>query len=228
MTKKLVVTILCLAAGVGQPAFAAQLGPYVGGSYGVAESHAEFQTFDNFTVNLLYPFIQFEPTSHVASLDTEDQGYTGLIGYRITAHFAIEGMFSDMGEVTYRASSEGSFAGNPPAVADTTIEGRASGVGLYALGIVPFGYRWEVYARGGVQFTTTGADGRFNDGNFVDAILDFGRESSTDYVGGVGIAMSIFDIYGARLEYARVFDAADGSISEGDIDLVSLGFIVAF
>lgn len=230
MTKKLVMTIFCLAgygAGCGQGAYAAQLGPYVGGTYGVVESQAEFQSFDNFTVNQLYPFIQFTPIAHAASLDAEDQGYTGLVGYRVTAHLAIEGMFTDLGEVTYRASGEGTFNDGPQLTTDTEITGEASGIGLYALGIIPFGYRWEVYARGGVQFTSTGAEGRLTDGT-NSAILDFGRKSTTDYVAGVGIAMSIFEIYGARLEYARVFEAADGSVSEGDIDLLSLGIIVAF
>lgn len=225
MTTRLVLAMLSVAAvagGLAQTAQAAQLGPYAGGSFGITERDFEKAPFDDFLLQGFFPQTTFNPTSHVSTLDTKDQGYMALIGYRITAHIAIEGMFMDLGDMTYRATTEGVFDGEPLTV-ETKIVGQLSGIGLYALGIWPISYRWEAYARGGFQFTTPRLDGRLNDG-----IIDFGRDSATDVVGGIGIAMSMLEIYGARLEYMRIFDAGESGTAEGDTDFLSLGFIVAF
>jgi hypothetical protein len=218
-----ILSLLALAVGFGPAAQAAQLGAYVGGSYGITDRDFDKGPFDEFLLEGFFPTTAFVPSSHVSSLDTEDQGYTALIGYRITAHFAVEGMFMDLGKMSYRATTQGIFDETDPFTVETRIVGRTSGIGLYALGIWPISYRWEVYARGGFQFTTPRLDGRINSG-----IIDFKRDSTTDAVGGVGVAMTVLDIYGVRLEYTRVFDAGKQATTEADTDLLSLGFIVAF
>ncbi len=218
-----IVSLAAIAAGFGQAAQAAQLGPYVGGSFGITERDFDKEPFDDFLLNGFFPAVGFEPTSHESSFDTQDQGYTALIGYRITAHWAIEGMFLDLGEITYRATSTGVIDDSEPFTVDTKFVGKASGIGLYALGIWPISYRWELYGRAGVQFTTPRLTGRIADG-----FIDFDRDSSTDFVAGVGIAMTLMDIYGARLEYMRAFDAGSSSTIEADADFISLGIIVAF
>lgn len=206
----------------GAPAHAAQLGPYVGGAYGTTERDFDVAAFDNYFLNSFFPDAGFIPSAHTSSLDTSDNGYSALIGYRISAHFAVEGMFVDLGDMTYRATTDGTLDGEP-FTAETKLVGEISGLGLYALGILPLSYRWELYARGGVQFTTPRLGGHIN-----NLAIDFERDSATDFVGGVGVAMSIFDIYGLRLEYSRVFDAGDEGTAEGDTDFLSLGIIVAF
>jgi hypothetical protein len=45
---------------------------------------------------------------------------------------------------------------------------------------------------------------------------------------GAGVAMSMFDTYGLRLEYMRVVNAGGDLIARGDADLLSLGVIIAF
>ncbi len=218
-----ILSVAAMAAGFGPAAQAAQLGAYVGGSYGITERDFNKEPFDDFLLEGFFPTTTFVPTSHESSIDTKDQGYTALIGYRITAHLAVEGMFMDLGEMNYRATTQGIFDETDPLTVETRITGRTSGIGLYALGIWPISYRWEVYARGGVQFTTPRLDGRINNG-----ILDFRRDSAADFVAGAGIAMTVLDIYGARLEYTRVFDAGKQATTEADTDLISLGIIVAF
>lgn len=225
MTIRAILATLFLAAmlGVGTSARAAQLGPYVGGFYGLIEHDIGIGPFESFTLNALYPALDFTPSSHSPSLDTEDEGYGGLIGYRISRHFAIEGVFMDLGEVTYRAHAEGVNGDGDAVVGETRLTHDVSGIGVYGLAILPVGYRWEIYARGGIQLTSSGVDGRFN--RFP---IDFSRESSTDYLLGAGIAMSVAEIYGLRLEYKRIFGAGNGAVLEGDLDVVSLGIIVAF
>ncbi len=226
MTTRLALAILslaALAAGFGQPAYAAQLGPYVGGSYGITDRDFQKQEFDDYFLNRFFPTTTFVPSSHVSSLDTKDQGYAALIGYRITAHWAMEGMFMDLGDMTYRSTTEGTLQETEPLTVTTKVVGQIAGIGLYALGIWPISYRWEAYVRGGFQFTTPRLDGRINNG-----LIEFNRESATDAVAGVGIAMTLLDIYGARLECIRVFDAGDSTTAEADTDFISLGVIVAF
>lgn len=219
----IVLPLAILAGSLGSTARAAQLGPYVGGSYGITERDFGIEPFDDFFLNGFFPGTGFIVESHSSSLDTKDRGYMALIGYRLTAHLAIEGMFVDLGEMTYRAATVGSFDDSDPFALDTKLVGKLSGIGLHVLGIWPINYRWEIYARGGVQFTSPKLGGRID-----NVPLDFRPDSATDLVGGVGIAMSMLEVYGLRLEYMRVFDAGESGTAESDTDFLSLGFIVAF
>jgi hypothetical protein len=220
-------TWACVAGGVGSAAYGAQLGPYVGAAYGVTERDLDQQPFDDFFLNGFYPASAFVPNTHVSSIDTKDKGYMGVIGYRITAHWAVEGVFLDLGEITYRSTADGELQfeelDNMPYTINSTITGKVSGIGLHGLAIWPINYRWELYARGGVQFTSPRLRGRINNG-----LIDFRPDSATDFLGGVGVAMSVLDVYGIRLEYLRVLDAGDSGPTERDVDFISLGFIVAF
>src|SRR5688572_11894561 len=78
-----------LAFAVSLSSYAAQLGPYFGGSFGVTEKHDDGSQYDLFVLGHFYPALAFVPTSHIVELDTEDQGYMGLAGYRIHRNFAL-------------------------------------------------------------------------------------------------------------------------------------------
>jgi hypothetical protein len=203
-------------------AHSAQLGLYFGGGFGSTERDLGIDQFDNYFLNVFFPEVGFEPDQHTSSLDTKDTGYHALIGYRISRHFAVEGMFADYGKIQYRARTEGSFDG-APLTAETRLTGKMSALAIHALAILPLSHRWEVYARGGVQFTSPWLSADIDGGR-----LRFDTNSTTDFAAGVGIAMSVMDIYGVRAEYTRVFDAGESGSPESDIDMLSLGFIVAF
>lgn len=226
MTHRLIAALgfIALSGAFVPTAQAAQLGPYVGGSYGATERDFSIGPFDNYFLNFFFPEVGVtpDPGAHTSSLDTSDSGFSGVVGYRMTAHFAIEGMFLDLGEMTYRATTQGTLS-EEPFTGETKVRGEMSGIGLHGLAIWPLSYRWELYARGGVQFTTARLNARVNDFPF-----DLGRDSTTDFVAGVGVAMSMLEIYGLRLEYIRVLDAANEQTAGGDTDFMSLGFIVAF
>src|SRR5690606_11080130 len=123
-----IVSLAAIAAGLGQAAQAAQLGPYVGGTLGITERDFDKEPFDDFLLNGFCPAVGFEPTSHESSFDTQDQGYSALIGFRITAHWTIEGMFLDLGEITYRATIMGIIDDSEPFTVDTKFVGKASGI----------------------------------------------------------------------------------------------------
>jgi opacity protein-like surface antigen len=200
----------------------AQLGLYFGGAFGSTERDLSAEQFDNYFLNVFFPEVGFEPEQHTSSLDTKDTGYHAVIGYRISRHFAVEGMFADYGKVQYRARTEGIY-GEEPLTAQTRLTGKMSALAIHALAILPLSHRWEIYARGGVQFTSPRLSADIDGGQ-----LRFETSSTTDFAAGVGVAMSLMDIYGVRAEYTRVFDAGDRGSPESDIEMISLGFIVAF
>lgn len=235
-----VLTAGLIALAFGLSAQAAQLGPYVGGSFGVTKKHDDGSEYELFVLGNFYPALAFTPTSHVVDFDTEDEGYTGLAGYRIHRNLAIEGMFTHLGNVNYSAVSdgtvslfvEGGLVDEFPLTLDTRVKSSLSGIGMSVLGIWPISQRWELYARGGLQFSTIRSDVRTvriaGTERATRAEGGIARQSELDFLGGVGIAMSMFEIYGARLEYMRVLEAGDDLLARGDADLFSLGFIVAF
>lgn len=230
----------CLVCATSVSVQAAQLGPYVGGSFGVTEKQDDGSEYDLFILGDFFPVLSFTPVSHVSEVDTRDEGYMGLVGYRIHRHFALEAIFAHMGSVSYQALSDGTADVSieegsdetSPLTLRTRGQSSLSGIGMSALGIWPINPRWEVYGRAGVQFSTIRTDIRIVRVAGIDwvsgAEASFARKSSLDVVGGVGVAMSMFEIYGARLEYTRVIDAGDDVLAKGDADMLSLGFIVAF
>lgn len=214
------VASLCGAA----PVQAAQFGLYVGGYYGDVSKDVTQQPFDDFTAFIAQE-LEFIPLQASTTFDDKDSGYGFLVGYRLTPYLAVEGNYVDLGKVTYRNSSTGTFEGEPVAL-ETSLTADTSGLGISVLGILPVSYRWEVYGRAGVLIATNDLDIFLTDG--VGRVSDTTSESSTDLFGGAGLSFSFAEIYQARLEYQRVFDAGDEVTGEGDVDLISLGITVTF
>ena len=214
--------LLCL--GAAGTAGAAQFGLYVGGFYGDTSKDVTQQPFDDFAA-FFAEELEFIPLQTATAFEDKDSGYGFLVGYRLTPYFAVEGNYMDLGKVSYRNSSTGTYQGEPVAL-ETNFTADTSGLGISALSILPLGYRWEVYGRGGILIATNDLDIFLNDG--TGQLGDTISESSTDLLGGVGISFSFAEIYQARLEYQRVFDAGDEVTGEGDVDLISLGITVTF
>lgn len=242
MTRSRSLGIACaaLAALLSMSAEAAQLGFYAGGLLGATDKNESKETYETFTLNGFYPAIGFVPDRHVSQFDSQDQGYSVLLGYRIHRHFAIEAVYSDFGDVEYRAQSDGTtvIRGEEgletlPLSFDTTLRSEMNGIGAYALGIWTIGTRWELYGRAGVQYSTLKSTARIRrtggtDRVFPRAELSIPNETAWDYAAGIGVAMSVAQVYGLRLEFLRVFDPGEDDASRGDADMLSLGFIVAF
>lgn len=226
---------------IAPAAQSAQLGHYVGGFYGFTDKQDDVSSYDAFTFNVFYPTIDLTTTSHVVNFDTEDQGYAALLGYRLHANFAIEALFGHFGEVRYRAQSDGTTrllgadgtVETLPLSVETTLTSKMTGMGLHALGIWPISQRWELYGRVGVQYSTIRTEASLErtggtEERFQRAEAGISRDGALDLATGVGMAMSVSDIYGVRVEYLRVFDAGSDLVARGDAQIFSLGVIVAF
>jgi hypothetical protein len=160
-----------------------------------------------------------------SSLDKKDSSFGFLAGYRFTPYLAAEGAYLDLGALAYRARTQGSFPDDPTTLT-TNFDSETSGIALSGLAILPVSYRLEVYARAGVLLATNNFKLFLEDRG--DTFHDEFSESSTDLLAGAGVSWSFFEIYDARLEFQRVFDAGDEATGEGDVDVVSLGIKVAF
>lgn len=240
MTMKRIGTLILVAMAWSLSAQAAQLGPYFGASYGVTEKHDDGANYERFILGNFFPERGFRPTTHEVTLDTQDRGYVGLAGYRLHRNFALEGMFTHFGNVHYRAVSDGPVGlfvedgtiQDFPLTLETRGKSRLSGIGMTALGILPINARWELYARGGFQFSTIRSELyaiRLAGTDRVPRIeAGIARKSKIDAMLGAGVAMSVFDVYGVRLEYMRIVNAGGDLLAQGDADLLSLGFIVSF
>lgn len=212
----------CALSGAAQ---SQELGFYVGGFYAETSKDAGIGPFDEFAL-LVYDAVGFAPGQGSSRLEEKDSGYGFQAGYRLLRNLAFEGEYMDLGAVEYRSTNEGAF-NNGPGTLDANFDSGTSGMALSAVGILPIGYRWEIYARLGVLFATSEFDIFLSNG--VSTLRDNVSESSTDYLAGVGAGFLFAEIYTARLEFRRVFDAgANDPVGEGDVDVISLGFTVGF
>ena len=109
-----------------------------------------------------------------------------------------------------------------------------SGFNFAAIGTLPLTHEWELFARGGVLFSTNkirlvvNATGQ----QFLPAPGSFtasGSDDTQETFAAVGISRRFFEIYDLRLEYQRVFDAGTPDAGgEGDLDVAMLGLNVTF
>lgn len=211
------------------PAGAAQFGLYVGGFYGEASKDIEQQPFDDFAAFIADEFL-FTPSESTATFKDDDSSYGFVVGYRLTPYVALEGGYMELGKVRYRSSANGAYGdgegGSEPGFLGQSFTTSTGGIAVSALGILPLSYRWEVYARGGVLFSSNDFDIFLTDG--IGRLAQRQSKSSTDLLGGVGLSFSFAEIYQVRLEYQRVFDAGHDETGEADVDLMSIGVVVSF
>lgn len=234
--KPKVARILGAAVILAVPVFcsqAAELGFYVGGSYGNGSKTVDKATYDQFALTVYDAYGFVSDGNVVSSIDKENPGYGFVAGYRLNTHLAVEGGYMDLGKFRYQAISGGGFINSDdptvlnPGVLNQSANSKTAGFALSALGILPLNYRWELYARAGVLFASNELT--------LFLIDDLGRSdkarltgSSTDLLAGAGAGFTFAEIYTLRAEYQRVFDAGDDTVGEGDQDLATVGVTVRF
>lgn len=229
--KPATIAILVLASGIAAgSAQAAELGIYAGVSYAMAKKDSTRSVYEN-EARAIDDFVGFEPQSSTVSFDSEDSAYGFVVGWRMSEHFALEGGYLDLGEVSYREHNTGVFVDVDPPEAGTlqhNIDSSTSGIQISGLAILPLSYRWELYARGGVLIANS-VENVF----ILDDLGSTGRSRPTksgfDLLAGAGISFSLAEIYSVRLEYQRVFDAGeDATLDEADVDMAALNITVSF
>jgi OmpA-like transmembrane domain len=210
-----------------------EVGFYIGANYGLVKKQVDRTDYDEFASDVHF-FFSYTPTQESISFDESDQTFNLQAGYRINRFLAIEGAYADLGQITYRSQSQGMFPMDRGTI-NTTVESETSGFVVSALGVLPLTYGWEIYARAGALFATNrfkinlGVRGEIFATPGGDSIVDEFSKGTTEYLGGVGVAMRLLDIYDLRLEFQRIFDAGlEETGGVGDIDVATLGVTVTF
>lgn len=224
--------LVSFAALVASPAGAAELGMYVGFLYGEASKDYDAAQFDSLA-RQIYNQLAFEPATRAVAQGDDGQSYGFLVGYRLNQHIAFEGGYTYLGKQTFNDMSSGFFVpgGEEPPVPEDWglgLTSRTRGFTASALAILPISYSWEVYARGGVFIASNQLSLYASSPSFSRPLRDRFTESSTDWLAGVGIAMSLAEVYSLRAEFTRIFDSGEPVFGEADVDLVSIGLTVAF
>lgn len=221
-----IIAFMASAWSVAGTAGAAEFGIYAGIAYAQGERDADAAEFASAT-RFIYETNGFTPLDSTATFDAEDSGYGFVVGYRLLENLAFEGGYLDLGDVSHRDRSAGLFDGTAPENWAQNIDSRTSGIALSALGILPLGYRAEIYVRGGILLASNRADIFITD-NMSSANLRV-TQSGVDLLAGIGASLTFAEIYGVRLEFQRIFDAGDPeTLGEGDADLLTIGVTVSF
>ena len=216
-----------------QSAFAADPGLYIGGYLGLSSREVPRAPFDEFK-NGLHAFSFFTPAEDRTSFDDSGFAFGITVGYRLTRYFAFEGGYASLGEVILTSHSTGTFPVDNGSMS-VEVESETSGFTLSALGTLPLSRNWELFARGGALLANNkirfSIDARGED--FVPPVgnhfSDSGSKSSTEMYAGLGVSRRILEVYDARLEYQRVFNAGlDETGGKGDLDSLFLGLTVTF
>ena len=124
----------------------------------------------------------------VGGFDGSDVGYKVFGGYRFIDYLALEVEYLDGGTVE-----------------DRGFEIDVSGFNLSAVGILPLGERFDIFAKLGMIFWDADTNG-------------FGSDSGEDFSWGVGGGFRFTDQFGMQLEY-QGFEIEDTDT----VDMISLG-----
>lgn len=196
--KSLLVAVTAFFLAV--PAFAQDSGFYAGGGIGQAKFKDACGSAPGITV---------------LSCDDKDTAWRILAGYQFNRNFAVEGGYTDLGEV----SGSGLVLGLPFDVGVS-----AKGWELLGVASVPFNNELSAYAKAGIfrwKVKGTAAISGLGTGSVSD--------NGTDFTFGVGLRYDFTKSVGARLEWQRYNDVGDDSTTgKADINLWSLGIVVKF
>lgn len=225
MIHKRSLAMAALLLFCGTQAGAAELGFYIGGQFGQGEKQSNIADWDAYAARVFANNSDPVQVSATSTLDDKDSAYAMIAGYRFNRFLAVEGGYADLGTMAYRNRSQGTLDEVPvPLVLNA--DSSSGGVMVSALGVWPMSYRWELYARAGAVFSSNSVTLFLADDQ--GARRSRFSDSSVDALAGVGVSLRFLEIYDARLEFQRVFDAGARSTGEGDLDLVNFGIVVAF
>lgn len=133
------------------------------------------------------------------SVDDDDTGFKVFVGYRFNDHVALEGFYTDLGEV----SASDSFD-------SVTVESDT--VGLSVVGLLPLTPNFELFGKVGFHAWEADLSSTFGVS---------GSDDGTDATYGVGFGYR-FQQWGVQAEYERY------ELDDEDVDMISAGLVLHF
>jgi OmpA-OmpF porin, OOP family len=150
--------------------------------------------------------------SGTLTCDDTDNAYKIFGGYMFTPNYGIEGAYYNQGKVRQTFSD--------PDLGDVRAEFKGDGLGLYAIGVLPFD-RLSLFAKLGIVSSkiklnaTSSVLGSFSD-----------SDRSTKAAFALGAGYEFTKNIGARLEFERMRVEFEGD--KVDVDLISVGVLYRF
>ena len=218
------IALLTLAALAAAPVSAAERGFYFGLDAGMASYDLDRDAIDA-AVEAALDSLGLTVLS--GSSSTSDDGFTyGItLGYQILPYLAVEAAYVDLGDAEYNARAsvtDGVTTGDLRA----QVTPESSGPALSALGILPIGSAWEVYARVGVYFGSNDVEARVSSGGASASASD--SSSSEELLWGAGVGYSR-QHWTVRLDYQQFQDIGDEDVAgEADVDRFTLMSLYRF
>ena len=152
-------------------------------------------------------------------VDVNDTGWKLFAGHRFDRHWAVEGGYTFLG----RYGFQGQVIADPGTVQASF---RADDWNAFAVGVLPLGERFEIFAKAGAGFWRTRLE---TSGTFSGRSALPVTASGTGPIAGLGARLQLTDSFSARLEFERFFHVGDAARSgRSDIDFGSLGLQYRF
>ena len=204
------LVVLCTLAGQAN-AQQPQRGWYAGASAG--QSSADVSSNG---------LVVIGATASTVTVEDTDTGYKAYGGYRFGRHLAVEAGYVDLGSfgATRHVTS--------PGIGSLKAETSVSGIFGQAVGIIPLGERFSLFATGGlfaneVKTTLSSTGGVVLVGQRSESHSDVNAKL------GVGAGFDFTPNFGVRVEWERFFQVGDDSVGgKSDLDLLSIGIVVRF
>ena len=211
ITQIAVAAIAVIGLGAAAPSYANW---YIGGSVGKSDIK-----FDNAAQSAQFLDLGFTNASTVSN--TKDTGYRLFGGYQLHKYIAIEAAYVDLGRFGFRTdvTPRGSLSGST----------RIDGFELSAVGTVPLGERFGVFARVGALAAQTKTS--YTGGGSIETLLggENQRKRSTDLSYGVGINYNINKNLSVRADWSR-YEKLGDVLTGGrtNASLYALGLVYRF
>ena len=188
MNKKITQTAVAALAVIGLSAAAPSYAQwYVGGSIGKSDIK-----FNNAAQSDQFLDLGFTNPTTVSS--TKDTGYRLFGGYQLHKYIAVEGAYVDLGRFGFRTdvTPKGSLTGST----------RIDGFELSALGTLPIGDRFGLFARVGALAAQTKTS--YTGGGSIETLIggDTQKKRSTELVYGAGAMFNINQNLSLRGEWS--------------------------
>lgn len=211
ITQTAVAAIALSGLVVAAPSYAQW---YVGASVGKSDI-----TFNNAAQSDQFLDLGFTNPSTVSN--TKDTGYRAFGGYQLHKYIAIEAAYVDLGRFSFRTdvTPRGSLSGST----------RIDGFELSALGTLPIGDRFGLFARVGALAGQTKTS--YTGSGSIETLIggDSQRRRSTELVYGAGAMYHINQNLSVRGEWSR-YDKLGSVLTGGrtNANLYSLGLVYRF
>jgi OOP family OmpA-OmpF porin len=159
-----------------------------------------------------------------SKLDDNDTGYKIQAGYKFNENLAVEGGYVDLGRLSLSAE----LAPDAPITSGHVgADVKAYGFNIDAVGILPLGAGFSVFAKAGAFIAHTESDVSIVASSATTTVKQDTDGSDTSFkpTVGLGLAVDLNETLSVRLEYERFFDVDDDGL---DADLATLGLVARF